>query len=910
LTDAENSFKYPPITPHHADGTGVLFPRLYRERILAKKKTKKKTSKKKTKAVDAAGKQLVIVESPAKARTINRYLGDDFVVTASVGHVRDLPPRAPKGVKQPVPGVDLDHDFDPTYEIVKGKGTLIKDLKKAAKSASAVWFASDLDREGEAIAWHLAEELNINPAKAKRVIFNEITKKKIEEAFETPHPINMEFVNAQQARRILDRIVGYQVSPLLWKRVAGGLSAGRVQSVAVRIIVEKEKLIQAHIPDETWDVTSRFAMDQENATKVAPLWKAFLETKDERGKTPTKKRLNEFLAQHSGVEGTLIELGGKPFKVGRKSDANDDVAKHQKTLQHVAKEVGLENIQVELTEDSEGKGPAKDKISLRGSIADGVTYKVRNHAHKETTVRPPAPFITSSLQASASTALGFGAKRTMRAAQALYEGIRIKGEGQVGLISYMRTDSTNISGDAIASARSFIDESFGSVYLPEKPNFYTSSNKSAQEAHEAIRPTDAYRHPDKLPTSMDEDQRRLYRLIWSRFIACQMTNAKWNRTEVFMIRDDKDTGALFKTAGRTLAFDGFYRASGVPSSDSEQNLPDLQENDPLFPFDIATRQVFSSPPSRYSEASLIKELEKQGIGRPSTYASIIDVIQRRNYVEKIDRSFWPTDLGVVVTEKLIEAFPILMGVEYTRSLEDRLDKIADGDISWVEMLHDFYGRFSARLETAYEEMSHAKAEMEPAIYKCPECGSQTAYRFGKNGRFLTCGAYPDCKYAAPIDRKGRPTLPERVDVACPEDGSAMEKRTGRFGPFLASINYPDIKTCVNLDKKGGIKYPTPPPLQVDSLICEKCEQPMYLRRGKKGPWLGCSTFPKCKGRMGWKSLDETVQNELESTFELHEKEHPQVIISRLDGSEIPEGTPVIELLLSGGVAELELFDQS
>ena len=276
MTDAENSFKYPPITPHHADGTGVLFPRLYRERILAKKKTKKKTSKKKTKAVDAAGKQLVIVESPAKARTINRYLGDDFVVTASVGHVRDLPPRAPKGVKQPVPGVDLDHDFDPTYEIVKGKGTLIKDLKKAAKSASAVWFASDLDREGEAIAWHLAEELNINPAKAKRVIFNEITKKKIEEAFETPHPINMEFVNAQQARRILDRIVGYQVSPLLWKRVAGGLSAGRVQSVAVRIIVEKEKLIQAHIPDETWDVTSRFAMDQENATKVAPLWKAFL----------------------------------------------------------------------------------------------------------------------------------------------------------------------------------------------------------------------------------------------------------------------------------------------------------------------------------------------------------------------------------------------------------------------------------------------------------------------------------------------------------------------------------------------------------------------------------------------------------------------------------------------------------
>ncbi|MDP7008095.1 MAG: DNA topoisomerase, partial [Phycisphaerales bacterium] len=538
----------------------------------------------------------------------------------------------------------------------------------------------------------------------------------------------------------------------------------------------------------------------------------------------------------------------------------------------------------------------------------GVMYKVRNLAQKETTVRPPAPFITSSLQASASTALGFAAKRTMRAAQALYEGIRIKGEGQVGLITYMRTDSTNLSNDAVASARKFIEESYGAPYLPEKPNYYASSNKSAQEAHEAIRPTDAFRHPDHLPASMDEDQRRLYSLIWARFVACQMTSAKWNRTEVFMLRDDKDTGALFKTSGRTLAFDGFYKASGIPSSDSEQNLPDLQEKTDLFPFDIATRQVFSSPPARYSEASLIKELEKQGIGRPSTYATIIDVIQRRNYVEKIDRSFWPTDLGKVVTEKLIEAFPILMGVEYTRSLEDRLDNVASGATGWVEMLHDFYGRFSARLETAYDEMSHAKAEMEPAPYKCPECGSKTAYRFGKNGRFLSCAAYPDCKYAAPIDRQGRPTLPEQVDVSCPEDGSAMEKRIGRFGPFLASVNYPDIKTCVNLDKKGGIKYPTPPPLQVDSLICEKCESPMFLRRGKKGPWLGCSTFPKCKGRMGWKTLDEKLQNELEAALELHEIEHPQIRITRMDGSEIPEGTPIGDLLLPGGVAELELFD--
>lgn len=386
-----------------------------------------------------------------------------------------------------------------------------------------------------------------------------------------------------------------------------------------------------------------------------------------------------------------------------------------------------------------------------------------------------------------------------------------------------------------------------------------------------------------------------------------MTAAKWHRTEFFFERSDETTGAVFKVAGRTLDFEGFYKASGVPSSDIEQNLPKLEVGNDLYPFDITPKQTFSSPPSRYSEASLIKKLEAEGIGRPSTYASIIDVIQNRNYVEKIERSFHPTDLGEIVTEKLIEAFPILMGVDYTRSLEERLDSVATGDVVWTDMLHDFYGRFSKRLKTAYEEMSHAKAEMQPAIYKCPECGSKTAYRFGKNGRFLTCASYPDCKYAAPIDRKGQPRLPERVDVACPEDGSPMEKRTGRFGPFLASINYPEIKTVVNLDKKGGVKYPTPPPLLVESLQCEKCESPMNLRSGKRGPWLGCSTFPKCKGRMGWKTLDEEVLKELEAALEQHEKANPQVIVKTLSGTVIPEGTPIEDLLIEGGVVELEIY---
>ena len=877
---------------------------------MAKKKTtkKKKSKTKKKQAVpDATGKHLVIVESPAKARTINRYLGDEYAVTSSVGHVRDLPARSPKGEKQPVPGVDLENDFKPTYDVLKGKGTLVSELKKAAKVAKDIWFASDLDREGEAIAWHLAELLNVDPSKAKRVIFNAITKKQIEEAFEHPHPINMDYVNAQQARRILDRIVGYQVSPLLWKRVAGGLSAGRVQSVAVRIIVEREKEIEAHIPDETWSVVGRFTLDESTTETLRGAWQTFIDTKDEKGKGPTRKMMNAFLAEHRSIEGTLVEVAGEPFKLFRAADCTDGLDGHKKSLLSVAQAVGLEHSKVQVEDDELGKGPAKHRITISSVLAKNVHYKIKDIQQKDSSVRPPAPFITSSMQASASTVLGFGAKRTMRAAQALYEGVRIKGEGQVGLITYMRTDSTHLSTDAITQVRTYIGNKFGDAYLPEKPKFYTSSNESAQEAHEAIRPTDAGRHPDTLPVSLDDDQRKLYRLIWSRFVACQMTAAKWHRTEFYFERDDKPTGAIFKVAGRTLAFEGFYKASGVPSSDSEQNLPELSIGEVLYPFNITPKQSFSSPPSRYSEASLIKKLESEGIGRPSTYASIIDVIQNRNYVEKIDRSFHPTDLGEVVTDKLIEAFPILMGVDYTRSLEERLDKVATGDVVWTAMLHDFYGRFSKRLETAYEEMSHAKAEMQPAIYKCPECGSETAYRFGKNGRFLTCASYPDCKYAAPIDRQGRPTLPERGDVACPEDGSPMEKRSGRFGPFLASINYPDTKTVVNLDKKGGIKYPSPPALLVESLQCEKCENPMNLRNGKRGPWLGCSTFPKCKGRMGWKTLDEDVLKVLEAALEEHEKENPQVIVKTLSGKVIPEGTPIEDLLMEGGVMELEVY---
>ncbi len=881
---------------------------------MAKKKTtKKKTTKKKNAVPDATGKHLVIVESPAKSRTINKYLGADYAVTSSVGHIRDLPRRAPKGEKQLVPGVDLEHNFKPTYEVLKGKGTLVKELQQAAKVAKDIWFASDLDREGEAIAWHLAELLNVDPKDAKRVIFNAITEKQIKEAFEHPQPINMDFVNAQQARRILDRIVGYQVSPLLWKRVAGGLSAGRVQSVAVRIIVEREKEIEAHIPDEFWSVTGQFTLASDQTHSLTSKWSEFINTRDEKGKGPTKKQLNSFLAEHACVEGTLVEIGGESAKYEWTSDCDFSLKDHEATLLQMATAVGISNPKVEESLNEDGKGLAKHQLKVLGDVSQGVSYQVNNITQKDNTVRPPAPFITSSLQASASTVLGFGAKRTMRAAQALYEGVRIKGEGQIGLITYMRTDSTHISDDAIKSVRTYIGNKFGDAYVPSTPNIYTSSNTDAQEAHEAIRPTDVGRHPDTLPATLDEDQRRLYKLIWSRMVGGQMTPAKWHRTEIFFERVDEKTGAVFKVAGRTLAFDGFYKVSGVPASDTEQNLPALKEGTALFPFCISPKQSFTQPLSRYSEASLIKKLESEGIGRPSTYASIIDVIQYRKYVEKIDRAFYPTDLGEVVTQKLVEAFPQLMSVKYTRSLEKRLDKIANGERDWVEMLHTFYGRFSKRLATAYEEMPHAKAETSPAPYKCPECDDDvqkgTEFRFGKNGRFLSCVNYPDCKYAAPIDRQGRPLLPQCVDVACPEDGSPMEKRTGRFGPFLASVNYPEIKTVVNLDKKGGIKYPSPPPLLVESLICEKCESPMNLRNGKRGPWLGCSTFPKCKGRMGWKTLEESTQKELQEALDLHEEKNPQIVVTTLSGKQIPEGTPIEDLFIESEVAELELFEE-
>ncbi len=874
------------------------------KKTAAKKVTKKKSSAKKPKVGgNASGRQLVIVESPAKAKTINKYLGDDFVVHASVGHIRDLPAKAPKGVKMPVPGVDLDNNFSPTYEVLPGKAKTVNELKRLAKDASEIWFATDLDREGEAIAWHLAQELGVEPRDAKRVVFNAITKTEVQRAFSEPHEIDVAKVNAQQARRILDRIVGYQASPLLWKKVARGLSAGRVQSVAVRIVVEREREIEAFVPDEYWKVTAHLALQAGDAPKLTKTWAQLLEQRDEKNKPPTLKVRNAWLAEHKGLKTELVSIGGEKFDVGCKADDPQDLSKQ---ITAVATAVGLIDVTVENTDDPEGKGPATVKRVVVGTLDPKTRYAITSIETRRTTSRPPGPFITSSLQIAAANQLGFTAQRTMRAAQQLYEGIEVPGdEGQVGLITYMRTDSTNLSPEAVAEARKFVAE-FGDEYLPEKPNTWSSSNKDAQEAHEAIRPTAATRRPADLEGSLTPDQFRLYDLIWRRFVAGQMVPAKWDATAVLFERSDTKSGATLKATGRVLAFDGFYKVAGVPTASDEQTLPDLAEGDEAAPFAINPDQKFTSPPPRYSEASLVKTLEAEGIGRPSTYASIISVIQDRRYVEQLERRFYATDLGEVVTDKLVEAFPSLMSVGYTRSMEDELDRIEDDQGDWQDMLTRFHGPFTEALEVAHESMTHAKAETQPALYKCPKCGSQTLYRFGRNGRFLSCSTYPDCDYSAPIDRAGRPLLPERVDVAAPEDRSQMELRNGRFGPFLASINYPATTFVLNLDKKGGIKYPSIPPIETE-LQCTKCDAPMNLRRGKRGPWLGCSRFPKCRGRMGWNTLEDETKEALEKQLEQHEKANPQPKITRFsNGEEIPEGHPVAELVVEGGVAELEV----
>jgi DNA topoisomerase-1 len=857
------------------------------------------------------GTNLVIVESPAKAKTVERYLGAGWVVKASVGHIRDLLKKE-KG--NPVPGVDLENDFQPTYQVSPDSKKVVTELKKLAKKCDEIWFATDLDREGEAIAWHLAEELKVDPLTAKRVTFNAITKSAIAAAFKHPRPIDMDYVNAQQTRRILDRIVGYQVSPLLWRRVGPGLSAGRVQSVAVRLVVEREREIRAHIPDESWRVVGRFTPMVDDASQLHDAWSTLVSDAG-KGDGLTRKDRFSWMAERGALGSLLTELvdGNAAMQLGADdwSIDSDPEQAHQKRLLAMASAVGLLDPSLESANDPEGKGPAARTLTLCGTLDPAARYTVQSIKQKQSRSRPHAPFITSSLQATAANVLGFTAKRTMGVAQKLYQGIEVKGEGQVGLITYMRTDSTHVAPDAINMARTYIEATHGDGYLPDKPNVYSSANKNAQEAHEAIRPTDVERHPDNLPAGMDDDLRRLYRIVWNRFVSSQMTPAVWDRTEITIARSDMNTGAAFRSTGRVLKFDGFYRVSGVPSTDSEQTLPSLEEGQVLAPFSLEPEQKFSPPPTRYTEASLVKNLEKEGIGRPSTYASIIETIQKRQYVEKMERNFRATYTGEKVTDRLLEAFPKLMDLGYTKYMESELDRIAEGDLNWIDELKKFYVDFSHDLEHAEENMTHAKAEMETADWKCPDCGARTAYRLGRRGRFLTCSSYPDCSFGCSVDRDGKPQLVQEVDIRHPETGETMVLRNGRFGPFIAAADYSKGDIVLNMDKKtNGLKFPAIPPMQID-MACAKCDAPLNLRNGKRGPWLGCSKFPKCRGRGKWSEIEDTLREQLEAQLAAHEKANPRPSLFRRDGkTEVVEGEPLEGLMVPGVEDSLKMHEDA
>ena len=746
-------------------------------------------------------KSLVIVESPAKAKTINKYLGPQYEVIASMGHIRDLPS---KGLN-----VDIENNFEPTYDVMPGKKRTVTALKAAAKNCDKLFLATDLDREGEAIAWHLAELLGVPEEKTYRVIFNAITHSAIEHAFAEPGKLNMDKVMAQQARRILDRIVGYQISPLLWKKVTRGLSAGRVQSIAVKIIVEKEQEIRRFKPKEYWLIPAVFTTDLKN--DYHRQWLDWLGTETQSDKTPTLAEQDKWLAEHNAFKAELYKVGDEEFKASDKEQAE----------------------------------------RVFNALKD-ARFKLADVQTKQSVSRPSAPFITSTLQQAAANRLGFATKRTMRVAQQLYEGIDLGSMGSLGLITYMRTDSTHLSSEAVTEVRKYISTHLGPDYLPKEAKVY-ASGKNAQQAHEAIRPTDIDLTPSDIKSFLTDEQYKLYDLVWRRFIACQMEAATWNVTNLNIEAETSAGRCWYRTSGRVLVFDGFTKIWPVAST--EQELPPVKTGQELAAIDIRAEQHFTKPPARFTEAALVKALEKEGIGRPSTYATIISTIQERGYVEHKDKKFFATDLGEIVTEKLNEYFPKIMDIAFTRYMEEQLDKIEDQHLDWLGVLKDFYGPFKESLETAQAQMKHAKAEMTPSEYKCPQCGKPLVYRFGKNGKFLSCSTYPDCTFACPCDQEGKMIEEKLSEHKCPQCGKPMVHKSGRFGPFLGCSDYPNCKTTLKLDKQGNV-LPPKPPAEPTGLKCHKCKQgELVIRQSKKGPFMGCNRFPRCRTIVSVKQLD-------------------------------------------------------
>ena len=872
-----------------------------------KKRTKRKTApsagegtaRRKT----VTGKKLVVVESPAKAKTINKYLGSDYIVKASVGHVRDLPER---GL-----GVEIEEGFVPTYELVQGRKKVVNELLKLASKSESVYLATDLDREGEAIAWHLCEALELDPDKTHRVVFNEITKNAIQAAFSNPHGIDMDKVNAQQARRILDRIVGYELSPLLWKKIAKGLSAGRVQSVAARMIVDREKEIRAFVPAEYWTVTGYFAMTPADAERLEKPWDQFVSGAAEPDNGRTQKEITRWLNENQAIKASLVSMDGKAFKPEGRYDASAGGDKAFESAVAQARQVaealgvGIENAEQTLWDEYAERG--LKTVDLVGSLnRDRLPpFQVADIQKRRTSSRPNPPFTTATLQQSASSQMGFSTSRTMQLAQKLYEGVELPGEdGPVALITYMRTDSTNLSKDSLEGARTWIGENCGKRYLPAKPNVY-GSKKRAQEAHEAIRPTEPSRTPESVKGQLRADLYKLYDLIWRRFTGCQMTPAEWDSTTVLIHADTKVGVAEFKASGRTLAFDGFYKVAGLPKSTEDQLLPPMTTGQDVGAIDIETKQNFTSPPSRYSEAALVKRMEAEGIGRPSTYAAIIKTIQDRGYVEQIDRRFYATDKGVIVTEKLIEHFPDIMDLKFTSFMEDELDKIEEAHLDWVKVLHEFYDPFHRDLVRAHDEMTEARAE--PSEYKCDQCGGEMVYRWGKTGRFLSCTKYPECKGAHNIDREGKPIIAKPVDAKCELCGKEMILRQSRHGSFLGCSGYPECNSTIACDAEGvplklvtekeleepctacgegtlkvkrkGFRaflgcdrypecketHPLPEDVRLERKVepveeagfnCERCGKPMRIKAGRRGKFIACSGFPRCRNTKPIEKLEE------------------------------------------------------
>lgn len=677
---------------------------------------------------------LVIVESPAKAKTIGKYLGSKYIVKASMGHIRDLP-------KSQI-GVDVDNDFNPKYITIRGKGNVLKELKDASKKVKKVYLAADPDREGEAIAWHLAHYLELDDKTECRVVFNEITKQAVKEAFKTPRKIDKDLVNAQQARRILDRLVGYKISPLLWKKVKKGLSAGRVQSVTVKLIIDRENEIDAFIPEEYWSVTAKLEHQKQ-----------------------------QFEAKFYGLDGKKKELGNK--------------ADVEEVLQAIANE----------------------------------SFTVAEVKEKERQRHPSPPFITSSLQQEAARKLGFRASKTMSVAQQLYEGVELGKEGTVGLITYMRTDSTRISPVAQEEAREYVTNKYGASYIPEEARQYLKKNSSSQDAHEAIRPTSIVRDPEAMKPFLSRDQFRLYKLIWDRFASSQMSSAVLDTMTV----DFNSGTAIFRASGSKIKFAGFMKVY-VEGNDDETVeeytfLPELHKGEQLAPKEIEPKQHFTQPPPRYTEARLVRTLEELGIGRPSTYAPTLETVQKRGYVALEEKKFFPTELGELVIQLMEEFFPEILNVEFTANMEGDLDHVEEGTEDWVKVLTNFYETFEKRLEVAEEEMKEIEIQDEVSDELCEKCGKPMVYKMGRFGRFLACSGFPDCRNTKPIVKD--------IGVTCPKcnKGHIVERRSKKGRIFYGCDSYPECD-YVSWDKPSNKK-------------CPNCNEVLVEKRNRNGAKLQC-----------------------------------------------------------------------